>query len=506
MRCTTLPLVHQFKNRYCPRHLRTCLDTNGQDQRRATRFVARAVLLGTLILLGTLPAQAGNWPQWRGPAFNGSSDETSLPDNWSKTENIAWSAPLPGAAAATPIVWDDHVFLSGVDSTKDTLQAMCFDRCTGRLLWTRDVAQGTRRDHRSNYASGSPVTDGQRVVFLYGNGELICYDFAGKLCWRWNLDRELGPFAFYWTPASSPLLHAGTLYIEVLQRDVPVAGRGQTDRENVSFLLAIDPATGKTLWRHIRPTRAVSESHESYTTPIPMVVKGQSQLLVAGGDALSAHDPASGKELWRWDGWNPQRREHWPLVASPVTGDGVALVCVPKGQPVYAIKTDGTGTLDEHAIAWASRNDRQITSEVPTPAFYDGDFFILSESKKALTRVEARTGKVKWTMRTPGSTTYEASPLAADGKILLINWDGQVSIVNAATGDVLRKISMDQPAEGELVRASIIASHGQLFIRTTRHLYCVGAKPALPAACEPRGCRRPCGDTAGTSWRSSDGR
>jgi outer membrane protein assembly factor BamB len=428
------------------------------------------------ILLWAAGAHAGNWPQWRGPAFNGSTEERPLPETWGTTEGIAWSSPLAGAAASTPIVWEGRVFLSGVDQVRDQLQAMCFDRVTGRLLWSRDVARGTRRDHRSNYASNSPVTDGTRVVFFFGTGDLVCYDFEGKSLWARNLERELGPFAYRWTLGTSPLLYGDTLYVQVLQRDVPVEGRGHADRENRSFLLALDPLSGRTRWQHFRPSRAAGESQESHTTPIPMLHAGRFQLLVAGGDAVSGHDPATGRELWRWDAWNPRLVQSWPLIASPVAVQGLAFVCVPKNQPVYAVRVDRSGKLDDSAVAWNSHDQRPVTSEVPTPAVYDGDLFVVSDSRKSLTRLDPRTGRVKWTMRTPGLAKYEASPLAGDGRIYLINFAGEVVVVRAADGHVLHEVTMDHPAENEMVRASIIAAYGQLFIRTTRRLYCVGSK------------------------------
>ncbi len=438
--------------------------------------MTRRSLSMVLVFLTASLASAGDWPQWRGPNFNGSTDEKNLPSRWSGSENIAWSTDLPSAAASTPIVWGDKVFLSGLDTTADTLQAMCFDLSSGKRLWRHDIAKGTRKDRRSNFAAPSPVTDGERVVFFYGNGDLVCFDPQGHRLWARNIQQDYGPFAFQWTFSSSPLLFAGRLYLQVLQRDVPVGGHGLKDRKNESYILAMDPQTGKTLWRHFRPSEARVESLEAYSTPIPYRHNGSYQLLVAGGDALSGHNPATGEELWRWGTWNPMRIPHWRLVPSPIAGDGVVLACAPKRDPVYAVRLGGSGRLDDDALAWVSRASREVSSDVPTPAFYDGDFFVLSDVRKSLSRVEPRTGKVKWTMATPGRTKYEASPLAADGKIYIVNFDGQVAVINAIDATLVNLISMDKPAAGEKVRASIIAAHGRLLIRTTRKLYCVDEK------------------------------
>lgn len=434
----------------------------------------RRVFFALWLLACVSSVQAGNWPQWRGPFFNGSTDETGLPDQWSRTDGVAWSVTLPGVAASTPVIWEDHVLMTGTDSATDMLQAMCLSRRNGQVLWRHDVAKGISKDYRSNFASSSPVTDGQMAFFFYGSGELAAYDLDGKPRWARNIEDDCGQFAFQWTFSSSPLLFHGKLYVQVLQRDEPVDGRGLPGRFNESYLLALDPQTGKTLWRHVRPSEAAAESREAFTTPMPYTIGGVPQLLVAGGDALTGHDPETGKELWRWGTWNPERIPHWRLVPSPVAGDGIVLACAPKRAPIYAVKAGGAGVLGDDCLAWVSREAKAVSADVPTPAFYDGDFFVLSDVRKSLSRVEPRSGAVKWTVPTPGSAKYEASPLAADGKLYLINFDGEVAIFRAADGELLRTIPMDEPANGEAVRSSIVAAHGQLFIRTSRHLYCVG--------------------------------
>jgi outer membrane protein assembly factor BamB len=426
------------------------------------------------MLVAGAVAQAGDWPHWRGPFFNGSTDEKNLPSDWSQTEVIAWRVDLAGSSAATPIIWKDRLFLSGVDTAKDLLLAMCFDRKDGNLLWQHEIAKGISHDRRSTFAASSPVTDGKIVVFFYANGDLVCFDVNGNRQWARNLHDDYGEFAFNWTFASSPTLFDGKLYVQILQRDVPVRGRGLKDRMNESYILAMNPVTGKNLWRQIRPSKAVAESREAYSTPIPYSFDGNKQLLVIGGDALTGHDLETGRELWRWGTWNPSRIRHWRLVPSPVAGGDIVLVCAPKNDPIYAIRPKGTGVLDDSAIAWVSRDVREVSADVPTPAFYDGDFFVLSDLRKCLSRVEPATGKVKWTIQTPGNVKYEASPLAADGKIYIINHAGDAAVVNAANGDVFKVIPMDKVSGQQVVRASISAAYGHLFIRTTHRLYCVG--------------------------------
>ena len=434
-----------------------------------------AVLFGVCLLSGSalFPAQGENWPQWRGPLFNGTSSETGLPTKFSKSENVKWSAPMPGPSASTPIIWGDHVFISTADQQKKSMWALCLDRKTGKVLWEHEVGPGYSQDRQSNYASPSPATDGKLVVFFYGSGELAAFDFAGKQLWSRNIQKDYGPFAFNWTFSTSPVLFNNKLYLQVLQRDVPVNGHGRADGPNDSYLLALDPQTGKELWRHIRPSEAREESREAFTTPVPFTENGRTELLVVGGDCLSSHDPATGQEYWRWGTWNPNKETQWRLVPSPVAGGGVALACGPKGSPVYAIKLGGKGLLGDSAIAWKSQ-DRQVSSDVSTPLFYKGHFYVLNSDKKTMACVEPSTGKVLWNGSLESRAKIEASPTGADGKIYVMNFRGDVFVLG--TGDafeVLATAAMGDEGDNN-IRSSIAVSQGELFIRTVSKLYCIG--------------------------------
>jgi outer membrane protein assembly factor BamB len=427
------------------------------------------------VALFTASGHAGNWPHWRGPDFNGSSPEKNLPENFSKTENVKWVADLPGPSAATPIVWGDRVFVSSTDLNKKSLHAMGFDRKTGKPLWNVEVAPGFSQDRNSNFASPSPTTDGSFVYFLYGTGDLMALDFEGKQVWVRKLEKDYGQFAYQWTYGASPTLFDGKLYVQVLHRDVPVNGRGRKDGPNESYLLALEPKTGKEIWRHVRPSEAAAESQEAYSTPIPFAHDGRTEMLISGGDCLSGHDPKTGKELWRWGSWNPSKIGHWRLVPSPVASERGALVCAPKGSPVFAVKPGLSGNLDDSALAWTSA-DREVSSDVCTPLFYKGRFYVLNGERqtKTIARIDPATGKPDWIGELDTRAKIEASPTGADDKIYFQDFRGQVFIVAADKEfKVLRCIPMGDEGEDRL-RATIPVSDGNLFIRTDRKLYCVG--------------------------------
>ena len=145
------------------------------------------------------------------------------------------------------------------------------------------------------------------------------------------------------------------------------------------------------------------------------------------------------------------------------------MACAPKKSPVYAVKTGATG---EATLAWTS-DDGQASSDVSTPLFYKDKFYILDSDRKALACVDP-SGKVVWREELDSRSKFEASPTGADGKIYMVNHDGEAFVVKAGDKfELLNKADFGDD-DGNLVRSTIIAAGGNIFIRSNSTLYCIG--------------------------------
>ncbi len=425
------------------------------------------ILILALVLLGAGYAGAEEWPQWRGPFFNGSTTEKDLPTQWSKTNGVAWATPLPGYSGATPVIFGDSVFVSSPDQEKQLL-LFCIDRKSGAVRWKQVVGAGNQEKGRNNMASPSPVTDGRRVFVMFGTGVLKGYDYAGKELWARDLAKEYGRFAINWLYGASPLLYRDRLYVPVIQHNPPEYGHALDDKpDRESFLLCIEPQTGTNLWRHIRATDAISEAQEAYTTPIP-AENGRPEILLVGGNCVTAHSPETGEEYWRCGGLNDRKERFWRVVPSPVTGAGLVFACGPKRDPVLAIKDGGKGLVTDSHIAWRFK---EFPSDCVTPLFYQGKLFVLDGDRQMLTCLDPATGAKKWQGSLGLREIFRASPTGADGKLYCISESGTVVILSA--GDEFKVLSVLAMGEAP-VRSSIAVAHQQLFIRTARNLYCIG--------------------------------
>ncbi len=400
-------------------------------------------------------AYADNWPQWRGPAMNGVSAEKNLPLKWTTEENIIWKLALPGLSGSTPIIWRERIFLNVAEGSD--LYLWCVDRKAGTLAWKKLLGSGNIKMRKQNMSSPSPVTDGKSVYVMTGTGVLKSFDFTGKELWGRDLQREYGEFGLQWGYASSPLLADNAIYIQVLHG---------MKTDDPSYVMRVDKASGKTVWKVDRPTDAITESPDSYTTPALLRYGKTAELVVTGGDCVTGHDLATGKELWRANGLNPDNNPSYRIVASPVIFNEI-IYAPTRVRPLLALKAGGRGNITTSHLLWSTLNG----PDVPTP-LTDGQYFYVVNDRGIMWCLDAKTGAEIYAQQRLNPGAYSGSPVLADGKIYVTNEDGLTSVVRAGPKF---EILAENPLN-EYCLSSPALSDGQIFIRTSQHLYSIGNK------------------------------
>ena len=415
---------------------------------------------GLVAMATAATLSAENWPQWRGPAKNGVSTERGLPLKWSTTENITWKLAMPGRSGSTPIIWGETIFLNiGTADRSGDLELWALDRADGRIRWKKHIAGGNHVERKQNMSSPSPVTDGQTVWVMTGVGILKAFDFNGKELWMRDIQKDYGRFGLNWGYASSPLLYDGDLFVQVLHG---------MKTDDPSYLLRIEGKSGKTLWRTERPTRAIEESPDSYTTPAVLQVgkaPNSVEIVVTGGDVVTAHDPGSGRELWRMDGLNPTNNPANRIIASPVTS-GDIVIAPTRERPMLAIKGGGRGDVTRTHRLWSFDNG----PDVPTPVS-DGKLLYTITDRGVAYALELATGKVVYGPQRLRPDSYSASPVLADERIYVTSEnEGLTSVYRAGPKF---ELLAENPLEDYCLSSPAI-SEGQIFIRTTGHLWAIG--------------------------------
>ena len=296
-------------------------------------------------------------------------------------------------------------------------------------------------------SSPSPVTDGQHVWVMTGVGVLKAFDFAGKEIWSRNLQTDYGRFGLNWGYASSPLLRGDALYVQVLHG---------MKTDDPSYVLKIDKMSGQTLWRVERPTPAVSESPDSYTTPAWIEANGRAELIITGGDVISGHDPATGREYWRADVLNPTRDRNYRIVASPTIVNGL-IIAPSRNNPLVAMRPGGNGDVAGSHVAWTFTQG----PDVPTPVS-DGKLIYVVRDGGVVFALDAKTGATVYGPKRLPPGTYSASPILADGKIYVTTEEDGITTV------FTRRTRVRDPVV-ELTAGRLLAvlpQHGRGFRRT----------------------------------------
>lgn len=406
-----------------------------------------------VILLAALlscTAMAENWPGWRGPRGDGTSEEKQIPTQWSATENIAWKVAVPGIGHSSPIIWQDHLFLTTCITDTGDRQLLAYDRKTGQSLWTQTVLTSPLEGkHKLNsYASSTPATDGKLVYVSFLQGKEMCiaaYDFEGKQKWM----VKPGTFSSVHGYCASPILYKDTVIIN-------------GDHDGPGYIVALEAATGKTRWK-------ISRDHNtrSYCTPIIRDIGGRTQMILAGSKHVASYDPNDGSRHWKVEGPTQQ------YVASLVyNGDLLFLTCGFPTQHVMAIRPDGKGDVTQTHVAW--HHPTKDAAYVPSPIVV-GPYFIVVDDFGTVTCYEAKSGDTVWSEKL--ARHYSASIVLADGLAYCLadegtqrSESGVMTIIKPGPKlEIIATSKLDEPAYG-----SPAISQGQIFIRTGKHLFCIG--------------------------------
>lgn len=403
---------------------------------------------------------ADNWPQWRGPTGDGISKEKNVPTKWSEGENILWSVPLPGMGGSTPVIWGGRLFLT-TENKEKMLQLMCFSTKDGNELWSKQLSSrksGRARGDEGNSASASPCTDGKHVYVFVGTGEFACFDFDGNEVWKFDTQERYGKFNIQFGISSTPVLHEGKLYWQLLHTD------GQ-------WVICINTADGKDIWKIKRPSDGFAENPHSYASA-QLWQKGENAYVVVhGNDYTTAHDLKDGHEIWRLTGLNPKEKYNQFLrfVASPVVTPDLIIVPTAKQGPIVAVKPNAQGEFGPGSPYEQWRRLRD-TPDVPCPLLIHGLVF-LNKEDGVLLCLDAETGKEYFKERMHPQR-YRSSPVYADGNLYCTARDGTITVVKA--DKTFETFSVNKLPD--LVTASPVISGGKIYVRGFERLWCIGAK------------------------------
>lgn len=410
--------------------------------------LAKSNRIAAAILMLVMPfaAHAENWPQWRGAKGDGVSTEKNPPIKWSGTENIAWKANVKGKGSSTPVIFEDRIFLTS--QTEDEQEWMiCLDRKDGKLLWEKLAGKGMMKTRAgANMASATAATDGERTIFSFGTGELICLDNDGNELWKKQLQDEFAKFTIWWGYSNSPIIYNDMVLITLIN-------------EGPSFIAALDKKTGALKWKTDRKTEAASEPCDSYATPIIYEANGRTEVFITGALWATAYSPENGAELWKANIGGDR------TILSPTYFDGMVYVTAGKRGPLFAIQPGGSGDVTKTHIKW---NQDRTTPDCPSPVGWGDYVYFVNDTGVAMC-MEKKRGTIQWVQRVGGD--HRSSPIAVDGKIYFTNLAGETTVIEA--GAAYKPLSVNQLGENAAM-GSLAISQGQLFQRSETALYCIG--------------------------------
>ena len=397
-----------------------------------------------LILLTSAAALADNWPAWRGPTGQGYCFEKDVPLKWSATENVKWKIALENQGNSTPVVWGEKIFLTQANKGGTERSLLCLARADGKLIWQKTIGypEKERNWNESWYCNASPALDGERVVVSFGSAGMYCFDFDGHELWKRT---DLGKWEHAFGNASSPVLY----------KDLAFLWCGPNDGKEHNVLLAVNKKTGTTVWEH-------KEKVGSWGTPIIANVDGRDQLLLSVVPHLKGFEPTTGKELWVCKGLTKYS------YTSPLYSNGIAVSMSGYGGAAFAVKLGGSGDITKDKLWDHPKNTQRVGSGMIV-----GDYCYMVDEDGMPHCYELKSGEDMWQVEKAGGVTW-GSMVHAQGRLYILMRNGETRVFAASPKYQL--LTRNPLGKGEQTNSSVVISNGEIFLRTFKHLYCIGAK------------------------------
>lgn len=443
------------------------------------RLAFSSAISATMLMVSQLSLRAAdsNWPSFRGADSRGVSENPGLPTKWSATENVEWKTDLPGRGWSSPVVWGDRVFLTTVVNTGQSENpkkglyfggdrpkppesehlwlVYCLDLKSGKILWKKQVHAGKPQSAihiKSSFASETPVTDGERLYVYFGQVGLFCFDLDGNSIWEKRLKPHMTRNG--WGTASSPVLHDGRLYLV-------------NDNDEDSYLLAINSATGKEIWRKPRDEKS------NWATPYVWKTKDRVEIVTPGTGQVRSYD-LEGNLLWHFSGMSsitiatPYEHNGLLYVTSGYVGDR-------KSRPIYAIKPGAIGDISlresetsNKSIAWCQKMAGPYN---PSTLIYEDRLWTLYDFGFIASFHPVSGEPICSKQRIPQGRAFTTSPWAYGGRVFCLNEDGVAYVLDSA--DDLNILHKNALSEDDMAMASPAIAGDRLLIRTAPRLYCI---------------------------------
>jgi outer membrane protein assembly factor BamB len=410
----------------------------------------------TALLALTFSASALDWPQYRGPGSDGRTSEKIVRPWGTSGPKQVWKIPSEGGFSSFAVSGGRAFTLSLKDAEGVRQEALvALDANTGKEVWVAPLNfakydgggdSGTSENKGGDGPRSTPTTDGKSVYTMSSQLVLRAFDAAsGKPLWARDLIKENAGRNIQWQNAASPLLAGGLLY---------VVGGGPGES-----LLAINPKDGAIAWKAF-------DEKMTHATPVAANILGQPQIVFFVQSGLLAVEPKTGKELWRYP-----FQYNTSTAASPVVSGDIVYCSAGYGVGAGAVKITKNGAQFAAKEIYRMRGNAPLANHWSTPVVKDGHLYGMFQFKEygngPMKCVELATGNVKWEQAGFGP----GQVILAGNQVIALSDAGELVLIDPRP-DAYKELARAHVLDGKCWTTPVLAN-GRIYARSTKEAVCL---------------------------------